>query len=162
MCASFLPVFNSPSFFYYPWALSFVFLLLPLSFLPFLPEPPSFLILFLSLFPLKLSGPRLVARVSYYSVLDTTASSGAHVQTLSWCPKAGCALIETNGEITQGAVPNNSLHSHLSGSMLPCGRMVRGVSQWPCQYMLEDWKKEGMRCKIIPSDCEAHVLLGYF
>lgn len=61
--------------------------------------------------------------VPYYSVLDTSTSSGTHTYTHAHTythtilrPEGWLSLIETNGEITQAAVLNNSLHSHLSGS----------------------------------------------
>lgn len=86
----------------------------------FLPEYNSDFAFFSSSFSLKLSGLRTVGVVEGAVITPSqTLVQCIYTLTLSWCLKAAAALIETNGEITQAAVLNNSLHSHLSGSMLP-------------------------------------------
>lgn len=98
----------------------FSFLSIPLH-LPFLPFRVQFLLCsFSSSFSLKLSGLRMVVVVEEGAVItpSQTLVQCIYTLTLSWCLRAAGALIETNGKITQAAVLNNSLHSHLSGSML--------------------------------------------
>lgn len=89
------------------------------TFFSFLPESNSFSAFFSSFSP-KLSGlGMVVVAVGAAITLPQTLVQCIYTLTPSWRPKAAAALIETNGEITQAAVLNNSLHSHLSGSMLP-------------------------------------------
>lgn len=45
-------------------------------------------------------------------------------------PTGWLSLIETNGEITQAAVLNNSPHSHLSGSMVRKWEAGSGCWDW--------------------------------
>lgn len=94
------------------------------SSLPFFSLLPSFdlcvyfLLAFLFIFfSFSSKAPGFLMRVSYYSLLETTMSSSKDTYTLQK-PEGLLSLIETNGEITQTAVPNNSLHSLLSGSMV--------------------------------------------
>lgn len=103
-------------------------------------------------------------RVSYYSLLETTRSSSTDTYTPQ-TPEGLLSLIETNGEITQTAVPNNSLHSLLSGSMgrkwepggMACWnqwlrwRGSRGFPTVAGGY----WERAGQDMKRAPSDCRA-------
>lgn len=116
----------APSFLLTFWLCTFLIFstrpLLPLysTCFSFLPDSNSFSVFFSSSFSLKLSGLRMVVVVEGAVItLSQTLVQCIYTLTLSWCLKAATALIETNGEITQAAVLNNSLHSHLSGSMLP-------------------------------------------
>lgn len=118
------PMFLLPSYFLTLHIYDFFHPSAPSSLLHllFLPSWVQFLLRFFSSsFSLKLSGPRTVVVVVEGAVItpSQTLVQCIYTLTLSWCLKAAAALIETNGEITQAAVLNNSLHSHLSGSMLP-------------------------------------------
>lgn len=89
----------------------------------------SFFVLFISSF-LSALWPRA-------AVAPSATHTHAQIYTLTHTKSSGClSLMETNGEITQTAVRNNSPHSHWSGSMLrQSGRLVLDV--------LAEWSVDG-------------------
>lgn len=110
-----------------PW-LSFLPLSCPfLLFLPLLFMSISCSLSFSSFFPSALwpqggEGGRYLITLSY-TLVHPAADKRTHAHSLTQTHtvlrlEGWSSLIETNGEITQTAVLNNSLHSHLSGAMV--------------------------------------------
>lgn len=145
MYESSLFVFNSLSLLFILW----LFMLSPhvfFSFLPLLAVSISFFSFFSSFFFLQRSGPRMVVGVSYYSVLDTSTSSGTHTHTLSCGPRAGCLWLRLMVKLHRLLFYTIVLTLTYLGRWYENGRLARGVEigGTGCQQLLGDSGRQGV------------------